>query len=225
MDITYLGHSSFKIIANSEPYGVKQKVSIITDPFDPDMVGMKYSGVEADIVTVSHDHEDHNRSDLVKGVKKVLSGPGEYEISGISFIGIASFHDGLNGKKRGRNTIFIIEAEGLRLAHLGDLGHTLSNTTLEQMGDIDILMVPVGGEYTIGPKQASEVAGKIDPCFIIPMHYQVSDLNPKVFSKLAPVDIFLKETGLIVEKTAKFSIKKEEVTQDAAAKIILLGKK
>ena len=117
MDITYLGHSSFKIKTKT--------ATIITDPFDPQMVGLKYSGVEGEIVTVSHAHADHNATGKVAGVKKIVEGPGEYEISGVSIMGFPSFHDNKEGAERGKNTIYVIEADGLRLAHLGDLGHTI----------------------------------------------------------------------------------------------------
>jgi L-ascorbate metabolism protein UlaG (beta-lactamase superfamily) len=102
MDITYLGHSSFKIKTKT--------ATVITDPFDPQMVGLKYSGVEGEIVTVSHAHRDHNAVDKVAGVKKVVEGPGEYEIMGVSIIGYPSFHDAKEGAERGKNTIYIIES-------------------------------------------------------------------------------------------------------------------
>lgn len=217
MDITYLGHSSFRI---------KTKTAVIvTDPFDPKMVGLKFSGVEADIVTCSHDHRDHGASELVSGVKKVVSGPGEYEISGVSIIGYPSFHDSKEGAERGKNTIYVYEADGLRLAHLGDLGHVLSEDLVSEIGDIDVLMIPVGGEFTIGPKAAAEVVGKIEPCFVIPMHYQQPGLNPGSFAKLEPVETFLKETGYVTETLPKFSIKKEEILEDQNIKVIVLAAK
>lgn len=214
MDITYLGHSSFRIKTKG--------ATVVTDPFDPKMVGLKYSGVEADIVTLSHNHEDHNKSDLVKNVKKVVSGPGEYEIMGVSIIGIASFHDNESGAKRGPNTIYVYEADGLRLCHLGDLGHNLSEGQLAAIGDIDILMIPVGGDYTIGPKEAVTEVQAIDPRFIIPMHYQAKGLNQEAFSKLLPVDQFLSESGMQVDKLEKFQIKKEDILPEQGAKIVLL---
>jgi len=217
MDITYLGHSSFKIKTKT--------ATVVTDPFDSKMVGLKYSGVDGDIVTVSHAHADHNASDKVAGVKKIVEGPGEYEISGVSLIGYQSFHDNEKGSSRGKNTIYIIEAEGLRLVHLGDLGHALSEDLINEMGDVDILMVPVGGEFTIGPKEASELVSKIEPFFVMPMHYMQEGLNKETFAKLLPVDAFLKESGLTVERTSKFSLKKEDILEDQNTKIIVLEKK
>jgi L-ascorbate metabolism protein UlaG (beta-lactamase superfamily) len=217
MEITFLGHSSFKIKTKT--------ATVITDPFDPQMVGLKYSGVEGEIITVSHSHKDHNAIEKVSGVKKVLEGPGEYEVMGVSVIGYPSFHDAKSGAERGKNTIFVIEAEGLRVAHLGDLGHTLSDDLVNEIGSIDILMIPVGGTFTIGHKEAVEIVGKIDPYFIIPMHYLEPGLNAQTFAKIEPVDAFLKEVGMTVERLPKFSLKKEDILEDQGSKVIVLEKK
>lgn len=215
MDITFLGHSSFRLKGKT--------ATVVTDPFDPEVVGLKFPKVAADIVTVSHQHEDHNQADLVKGVKRLVSGPGEYEIMGVSIIGIPTFHDEEKGAKRGKNTIYVYEMDGLRLVHLGDLGHKLHEKILEKIGDIDILMVPVGGEYTIGPTEAVEIARAIEPKIVIPMHYQMSGLNPATFAKLSSTKPFLTEIGLLVEKTNKLSVKKENIGEES--KVILLEKK
>ena len=215
MEITFLGHSSFKLKGKTG--------SVVTDPFDPQMVGLKYAGVEGDIVTVSHEHDDHNRVSLVKGAKKVISGPGEYEILGISILGFPSFHDDRKGSVRGKNTIYVFEIDGLRLAHLGDLGHALSEELVEDLGDIDILMVPVGGEYTIGPDGAANVVSAIEPTIVIPMHFQMPGLKPETFSKLTPVDSFLKEVGLTNVNLPKLILKKEELGEDK--KVVVLEKK
>lgn len=213
MEISYLGHSSFRIRTSLG--------FVVTDPFDSKMVGLKYSGVEADIVTISHDHADHNQYQRVKGVKRVVNGPGEYEIAGISIIGIESFHDDKKGELRGKNTIYVIEAEGLRLCHLGDLGHTLSQELVEEIGGIDILMVPVGGGgFTIGAKEASQVVMDIEPKIVIPMHYGLPGLNKEVFSKLESVEDFLKELSLPTERLPKLSIKKEELQEESRAVVL-----
>lgn len=217
MEITYLGHSSFKI---------KTKTAVVvTDPFDPDMVGLKFPPVDADIATVSHDHKDHNNVSKVNGARKVLTGPGEYEIMGVSILGFPSFHDAEKGEKRGKNTIYVFEAEGLRLAHLGDLGHVLDDSIIDQIGAIDVLFVPVGGEWTLNAKEATEVVGKIDPYFVIPMHYQVAGLNPETFAGLSPAESFLKESGLAVENLPKFLIKREDIGEDQSAKVVVLERK
>ena len=212
MDITYLGHSSFRL---------KGKVaSVVIDPFDSKTVGLPFQKVSAEIVTISHDHEDHNQAEMVKDVRKVISGPGEYEINGVSIVGIASYHDDVKGAKRGKNTIYMIEMDGLRIVHLGDLGHKLSEKFIEKVGSVDVLMIPVGGEYTIGAVRATELARLIEPGIIIPMHYKVPNLNPATFSKLASVEPFLAQIGLPVEKLKKLTITNSASEEEQ--KVVLL---
>lgn len=215
MDIYYLGHSSFRIKGKS--------ASLVTDPFDPKMVGLKFAGVTADIVTISHDHGDHNQYQLVSGVVKVVNAPGEYEIMGVSIIGIPSYHDEVSGSKRGKNTIYVFEMDDMRVCHLGDLGHALSESLIEEIGDIDILMVPVGGEYTIDSETAAKVVQDIEPSIIIPMHFAGARLNPEVFSKLEPVDNFVKALGLPSESLPKLSVKKEDIGEEQKV-VILVAK-
>jgi L-ascorbate metabolism protein UlaG (beta-lactamase superfamily) len=215
MEIVYLGHSSFRL---------KGKTGIVvTDPYDSKMVGLKFTKVNGDIVTVSHDHADHNKVENITVVKKVIDGPGEYEIAGISIVGLPAYHDDKKGELRGKNIIFVIEIDDIRIAHLGDLGHTLKESILSAMGDIDIVLIPVGGEYTIGPSTAVEVARSIDPRIIIPMHYQVKGLSDDIFKKLSPLDPFLSEMALPVENMSKLNIKKSEIGEDQ--KIVILEKK
>jgi L-ascorbate metabolism protein UlaG (beta-lactamase superfamily) len=214
MEIVFLGHSSFKLKGKT--------ATLVTDPFDPEMVGLKFPKVTADIVTISHDHQDHNRADLVKGVKKQVSGPGEYEINQVSIIGISSWHDDKKGALRGRNTIYVIEMDNIRLVHLGDLGHSLTERKLEAIGDIDVLMIPVGGEYTIGPTKAVEIVRAIEPKITIPMHYQTPQLNPESFANLSSVEPFLTEIGLPTEESAKLVIKKEGIEEEQ--KVVVLQK-
>jgi L-ascorbate metabolism protein UlaG (beta-lactamase superfamily) len=216
MEIQYLGHSSFKIKT--------LKVGIVTDPFDSVMVGMKFPKTEGDIVTISHSHADHNKIDEVSGVKRVVEGPGEYEIMGVSIIGIASYHDNQKGLERGKNTIFIFELEGLRVAHLGDLGHVLSESTLSDMGDIDVLLIPVGGVYTIDATQAVEITKKIEPNIVIPMHYKTPDHASDTFEQLQPVDDFVKQLGLRVETLPKL-VAKEGAQFEEEQKIVILEKR
>lgn len=217
MDITYLGHSSFRIKTKT--------ATVVTDPFDTQMVGIKYPQQEADIVTVSHDHADHNAADKVTGVRKVIEGPGEYEVMGVSIIGYKTYHDSKNGEERGKNTVYVFETEKLRVCHLGDLGHSLSEDLVNELGDIDILIVPVGGDYTIDSKLAAEAVNKIEPFIVIPMHYQQEGLKADTFSSLDGVDNFLKETGLTVENLDKLTIKKEDIMEDQSTKVVVLSRK
>lgn len=213
MDILYLGHASFHIKGKS--------ASIVTDPFDPEYVGIRFPKLSATIVTLSHDHADHNKAELVEGARKVISGPGEYEIEGVSVIGLPSFHDAKNGAERGKNTLYIYELEGLRLAHLGDLGHKLSEDIIEDIGDLDVLMIPVGGEYTIGPKEAVELTRAIEPKIVIPMHYKLAGHNPQVFSSLADEKPFVSELGLPERKEKKLSLKTGELSSENQEIVLL----
>lgn len=201
MDITWLGHSSFRIKGKN--------ASIVTDPFDPS-IGLKFPKVEADIVTVSHDHQDHNRKDLVGGSPKAVTGPGEYEISDVSIFGIPAFHDSSSGQERGPNTIYTISIDDVHLCHLGDLGHKLTQDQLGEVGSIDILFVPVGGVYTIDAQQALEVVTAIEPKVIIPMHYKVPGLK----YELAEVSDFVKELGMEPVRTEKYSVTTDKLPEE-----------
>lgn len=215
MDITFLGHASFRLKGKT--------ASLVTDPFDPEVVGFSFPKVSADIVTISHDHEDHNKAELVKDVKKVVSGPGEYEINDVSIIGISSYHDNKKGAKRGKNTIYVIEMDGRRIVHLGDLGHKLSEKFIEKVGSVDVLIIPVGGEYTIDATQATELVRAIEPRITIPMHFKVPKLNPETFSKISSVEPFLTQIGLPVEKTSKLNVTIGAIEEEQ--KVVLLENK
>jgi L-ascorbate metabolism protein UlaG (beta-lactamase superfamily) len=183
MEINYLGHSAFKIKGKT--------VTVVTDPYD-ERAGKFPKDIEVQILTISHEHSDHNQKEKVKGNPFVIRGPGEYEVGGVSVIGVQTFHDAQNGKERGVNTVYVIEIDGLRIAHLGDLGHKLSQEQLEEMGAIDVVMVPIGGTYTLGPKEAVEVVRQADPWIVIPMHYR---FEGETFGMLSGLDDFLKEVG------------------------------
>ncbi len=216
MDIYFLGHSSFKIKGRS--------ATVITDPFDPVMVGLKYPKNEADIVTVSHDHNDHNRTDLIANTKMIITGAGEYEIMGVSIVGIEVDHDATGGTDRGKNVIYVIEIDGVRIAHLGDLGHKPSDKVVEQMGDIDVLLIPIGGVYTIGLKDAVDIAKEFESPYIVPMHYKMEGMNEETFGKLSTVDEFLKESGYEVERSDKLIIKKDLINYEQR-KVVVLEKR
>lgn len=136
MKIIWLGHASFLIETGA--------TRIITDPFD-ETTGYRIPSISADLVTVSHDHYDHNAVDWVLGEPRVVSSPGETRFQEVDILGIPSFHDQEKGRLRGRNTIFVIKAEGLTVCHLGDLGHLLEPDQLEAIGRVDVLLIPVGG--------------------------------------------------------------------------------
>lgn len=200
-----MGHSCFRIKG--------KKTILVTDPYD-DYVGFKMPKTSADIVTVSHDHQDHNYITAITKTSKrepfVISGPGEYEIMGVSVVGIASFHDNKEGNKRGKNTIYIINFNDLRLIHLGDLGHKLTDEQSEEVNGADILFIPVGGTYTVGPKAAAQIIIQIQPKVVIPMHYKV----PGLVFNLSPVDDFLIEMGVEIKPISKLVISKDKLPEE-----------
>lgn len=210
MDIYWYGQASFKLKG--------KEASIIIDPFDPNFTGLKApKDQEADVYLASHQHQDHN---YIPEGGMSFSGPGEYEVKGVIMTGISSFHDNSEGKERGTNTIFHILMDGLNIVHLGDLGQSkLTEEQLQVIGQTDILLIPVGGVYTIESKGASEIASQLEPKIIIPMHYKIEGLK----FELEGVDKFLKEMGAEgATEVSKLSITKEKLPEET--QVILLGK-
>lgn len=214
MEIWHLGHSSFKIKGKN--------VTLVTDPFDPDFLGIKFPNVEANVVTISHDHKDHNNSSAVFGHPVVLKGPGEYEVGGAKIKGFKSCHDDKSGKERGDNTIFQITIDGINILHLGDIGQKLENEKIEKIKTPDILFIPIGGTYTIDEKTASEVITQLEPSIIVPMHYKVEKGNEEFFSKLSSLESFLKIMGKEnISPQPKMTISKDKIPQET--EIIILS--
>jgi L-ascorbate metabolism protein UlaG (beta-lactamase superfamily) len=183
MDITWLGHSSFLI---EDSRGTK----VLTDPFDETVGYPVYRG-NPDIVTISHHHFDHGYTALLPKEARKLDSPGSYEIDGIRITGLPSFHDKSKGSKRGKNTIFIIEADGYRICHLGDLGYVLSEPEIRSLGKVDVLMIPVGGVFTIDAGEAAELAKAIGSRIVLPMHYK----TPAIDFEISGVEPFLSRMG------------------------------
>lgn len=160
MEITLLGHNCFRLRGRD--------VTIVTDPFAPAEGSLRTT---ADIVTVSHDHAGYNAVGAVDGEPRAVTGPGEYEIKGALLTGVGAFHDAERGKLRGRNTVYVIALDDLRLCHLGHLGHVLSTDQVEEIGTVDIVFVPVGGPHVISTAQASEVISQLEPSIVVPMDW------------------------------------------------------
>ncbi len=183
MEITWLGYSCF--------YLKGKNTSVVTDPIPPDL-GYAVEKINARVVTVSHNHPEHSYVEGITGDKMVVSRPGEYEIGGVLIIGISTYHDAESGSISGKNTVFAIEVDDVNICHLGDLGHSLSSKQIEELGNVDVLLVPVGGGTTINATQAAALVRSIEPKIVIPMHYKTLTLT----RELDPVDKFLKEMGL-----------------------------
>lgn len=172
MEITYLGHSSF-LIKDS-----KGRV-LLTDPYDKSVGYPTYKG-RADVVTISHHHVDHDYIEEVQGEPEILDKIGFFNLHDIPITGIHSYHDTSEGTKRGDNTIYTFEMDGYRLCHLGDLGHLVTKDIVETLGIIDILFVPVGGNYTLNGEEAFQVCKQLKSHIVIPMHYKSQYLNSPI---------------------------------------------
>ena len=215
MNIIWKGQSCFQITSSQNK---NHQVSIIIDPFDKE-TGLRVPKLQADLVLVTHNHHDHNNVKAVSGDYLIIDGPGEYDVKGVIINGIVGFHDNSQGSERGKIAIYIIEAEGIKICHLSDLGQKeLSSEQLDKINEVDILMIPVGGTYTIDAEEAIKIMSQIEPKITIPMHYKI----PKLSIKLDPVDKFLKALNIKkLEVLPKLSIKKKDISTEEA-KIILL---
>lgn len=215
MKINWYGQSMFEIVAKERQ---NHEVKIVIDPFDKSL-GLRVLQPEADILLVSHSHYDHSNVEAIKGDPFLINGPGEYEIKDVYIKGISAFHDKALGKERGKVTIFTIEAEEIKLCHLSDIGQEeLTERQLEEIGEVNILMIPIGGVYTINAKEASRMINQIEPQIVIPMHYQI----PKLKLKLEGIDKFLKVMGVKeAERVNKLSIKRKDLGEGKTRIIIL----
>lgn len=218
MDITWFGQACFKIKGKS--------ATVLLDPYDPEFVGLKLPrDLSSDIVLVSHPHKDHNNSEVVEKsptgtAPMIFDKPGEYEVRGVVITGISSFHDNSQGQERGLNIIFHLFFDGLDIVHLGDLGQSkLTEEQVAQLGEPDILLVPMGSVYTIDAEAASDIVSQLEPKIIIPMHYKIEGLK----FELDPVEKFLKEMGAEnVVPQQKLSITKEKLPEEP--QVVVLSK-
>jgi len=211
MTIFWLGQAAFKI--------VDKEVTIAVDPYDK--IGLKMPKFQAEILLITHDHSDHNFKEAIKGEPFIIDSQGEYEVKNVFVYGLPAYHDDKEGAESGKITIFVIEMEGMKIAHLGDIGQeSLTDEQLEELEGVDILLIPVGGEETINGTGAVKIISQIQPRIVIPMHYKIPGLN----MKLEPVDKFLKEYGVSApEKMEKLKISKKDLPQEET-KIIILEK-
>jgi L-ascorbate metabolism protein UlaG (beta-lactamase superfamily) len=180
------------------------------DPFSKE-IGLKPPRLNDTIYAITHDHYDHNDTASIPSDAFVVSGPGGYEKSGVQIVGISSYHDNYQGSKRGLNTIYVITFDEIRFCHLGDLGQNeLTEEQVSDIGEVDVLFIPVGGTYTIDGAQAVGIIKQIEPKIIIPMHYKVQGLN----IKLDEPDKFFKELGIKPEKVDILKISKKTLPEE-----------
>jgi L-ascorbate metabolism protein UlaG (beta-lactamase superfamily) len=188
MEINWYGHSCFRLTE-------RNYATVVTDPFDSKAVGYDSLKLKSDIVTVSHEAPGHSNRDAVKGVSYVIDGPGEFEIGGVFITGVQS--DSGSGKKRSkepstRNTIYVFDYDGITVAHLGDLKQTPTQSEIESLGTVNVVLVPVGGGNGLNAAKAAEVISLIEPNLVIPMHYS----TPAAKVSLDSLNKFIKEMGL-----------------------------
>ncbi|MFH1312237.1 MAG: MBL fold metallo-hydrolase [Candidatus Eisenbacteria bacterium] len=213
MKIRWLGHSAFVLTSDS---GTR----ILTDPYESGSYGgaVGYEPIRetVEIVTASHDHEDHFCLEGLPEGFECVTTTGKHDVNGLTITGVKTYHDETKGKERGPNVIFVIDVDGLRVCHLGDLGHTLSADELGSIGKVDVLLIPVGGFYTIGPKEALNVMKALSPAVTIPMHFKTESLG----FPIEPVDNFLSLAG----KHERPGTSEIEITKDdlGARRIIVL---
>ncbi|MGB2854158.1 MAG: MBL fold metallo-hydrolase [Dehalococcoidia bacterium] len=211
MKVKWLGHASFLITS-------EEGTRIITDPYATGM-GISYGEIKeaADIVMVSHEHGDHNNAAAVSGSPQLVKGAGVQEAKGIQFKGIASFHDDAEGSQRGPNTMFCFTVDDVKLCHLGDLGHHLSEQQIADIGDVDVLLIPVGGFFTIDAAVATDTTEKLKPRVVIPMHYSTD----KCAYPISGVEDFLK--GKVnVKKMAASEVELTKSELPSATEIVVL---
>lgn len=218
MDIYWGGQALFKIRGKN--------ASVIIDPYDGEMTGLKLpKDLTADVVLSSHDHQDHNNTGAVisasgAAAPLVFKEAGEYEVNGVVITAVSAFHDDSQGSQRGRNIIFNVALDGLNIVHLGDLGQSkLTEDQLAQIGETDILLIPVGSVYTIDGKTAAGIVSQLEPKIIIPMHYKIEGLK----FELESVEPFLKEMGAEnVTAIPKLSITKDKLPEEP--QVVVLSK-
>jgi L-ascorbate metabolism protein UlaG (beta-lactamase superfamily) len=210
-ELTWLGHACFRLRSRD-----------VTLVFDP--VGRQYgydiSKVRADIVTISHQHAGHNNVEALKGAFTTIDGPGEYEIKEIFITGIRAYHDDERGQRYGHNTIYTVHLEDLVFCHLGDLGHTLTADQLEQIGPVDVLMVPVGGA-SLSAARAVEVISQIEPGLVVPMHYATGNAPA---AGLEPLDKFSREMGLHdLPVRDRLVVRKSDLPEESHVQVVVLA--
>ena len=221
MEIKYLGHSSF-LIKSKDVFASRDEARLVTDPFNQDFTGLHFPKTEADIITISHNHKDHNAVKEVDGTPLVIDMPGEFEKKGIRIFGYQSYHDDKKGAERGENIIYKIESEGISVLHCGDLGFVPDDNFIESLGDVNVLIVPIGGTHTINSDQAITLIRKIEPTYVIPMHFASAKHNEEFKKNLETVDEFIKKMGVeSVDLIPKLSIKKEDLIT-VQMKVVLL---
>lgn len=214
MRVEFLGHASFLLTTSA---GTR----IVTDPFDPraypDTLTYRAFEGSADVVTISHEHTDHGAAHIVSDSPIIIKGNGKFIAKEVEFLGVGTYHDDAHGAKRGKNTVFIISADGLRIAHCGDLGHVLTADQAAEIGAVDVALIPIGGYYTIDAAQAWKVAEQISAKIVVPMHYR----NEKCLFPIAGLEDFIAgRANVMREGVTSFEVSPAHLPHEQSAVVL-----
>ncbi len=214
MKIKWLGHSAFLL---TESTGI----TVLTDPFDPDMVGYGFTAPTVDIVTVSHGHADHNYLEGVDSYKQVYDAPGKFEYEGrVHVTGIQSFHDDEEGAKRGKNIIYKFGMDGVSVCHMGDIGEPCSPELIERLLPVDVLMIPVGGNYTVDAELAKEYVDRLMPQIVIPMHYKIKHCELDIDKPDAFIRAF--DGEYVEDDVAELELDRSDFDENTPTRLVVL---
>ncbi len=214
MKIKWLGHSAFLL---TESTGI----TVLTDPFDPNMVGYGFTAPAVDIVTVSHGHADHNFLEGVSSYKQVYDLPGKFEYEGrVHVTGIQSFHDDDEGARRGKNIIYKFGMDGVNICHMGDIGEPCSPELIERLLPVDVLMIPVGGTYTVDAELAKEYVDRLMPQIVIPMHYKIKHCELDIDKPDAFIRAF--DGEYVEEDVAELELDRIDFDENTPTRVVVL---
>lgn len=213
MEITWYGFSCFRLREGG--------VTVLCDPYDKKVTGLTLPRIKADIVTISHNRPGHNNAEAVSGDPKIVNGPGEYELKNVGITGLTMYHKAVGGELPERNVAYFFDFDGFTIGHLGDLGQIPQQRQVEDLGEIDVLLVPVSGANTLDATRVTEVISLLEPKIVVPMHYRHAGLSGTLADSLEPVDKFLKELG-ISEPTIESMLKLTKTSLPEETQVILL---
>lgn len=213
-----MGHSCFKLKS-------KSGFVVYIDPFLPEKVGESLAKDVSDLLLVSHDHEDHNNKSIITGAVNrqapfIVDREGEYEVAGVLVAALRTYHDKSEGSERGKNLIFSVIMDGLNVVHLGDLGHELSNSQIEKLGNVDVLMIPVGGFYTVNAETALKIIKDISPSYVVPMHYKTEKTK---IVEIEPLSAFLDKNKFPVTAESIHKIKLDQSSLPDDTQVLLMN--
>ncbi|OPA73386.1 MBL fold metallo-hydrolase [Paenibacillus selenitireducens] len=207
MKIKWFGQSCFLLTSSS---GTR----LLIDPYNR-LLGYRMPLIETDILAITHDHRDHNQIQAATGYDLLVNKPYVYTHNQVTIRGIPTYHDKVNGAKRGNNTVYVIQMDDLTICHCGDLGHLLSSDQVREIGHVDILMVPVGGTRTLDGREAAETIHQLQPAITIPMHYRTKALGLAGCFLFDKVDTFLQASGMNVSEVHELHVTKEQLPTTA----------